>query len=111
MGGFWERMVQTVKRSLRKAIGRATLQYDELNTLLVEIETIVNCPPITFIDDDSEGLSYPLTPSHLINGRHLTSSPNASHFEIVSTNQSLTRIAKNQCHFLEQFVVGRKIIY
>jgi len=36
--GFWERMVQTVKQSLRKIIGQATLQFEELNTLLIEVE-------------------------------------------------------------------------
>ena len=41
-GGFWERMVQTVKCSLRKVVGRAILRFDELNTLLIEIESIIN---------------------------------------------------------------------
>jgi len=31
-------MVQSVKRSLRKSVGRSTLCFDQLNTLLVEIE-------------------------------------------------------------------------
>ena len=90
--------MKTVKRSLRKSIGRATLHFDELN-ILIEVESTVNCHPLTFVYDDTEGVSYPLTPSHLINGRRLTSSPSASHFEVISTNQSLTRRAKNQCHF------------
>ena len=91
--------MQTVKHSLRKSIGRATLRFDELNTILIEVESTVNCCPLTFVYDDTEGVSYPLTPSHLINGRRLTSFPSASHFEVISTNQSLTRRAKNQCHF------------
>ena len=101
-GGFWERMVQTVKRSLRKSIGRATLRFDELNTILIEVKSTVNCRPLTFVYDDTEGVSYPLTSSHLINGQRLTSSSSASHFEVISTNQSLTRRAKNQRHILEQ---------
>ena len=104
MRGFWERMVQMVKRSLRKVIGRATLQFDELNTLLIEVEAIVNCHPLTFVYDDSEGVSYPLTPSHLINSHRLASSPSASHFEVVSTNITLTRRAKRQRHLLAQFL-------
>ena len=39
-GGFWERMVQSVKRSLRKAIGSASLSFEELRTLLVEVESV-----------------------------------------------------------------------
>jgi len=110
-GGFWERMVQTVKRSLRKVIGRATLQVDELNTLLIEVEAIVNSRPLTFVYDDTEGVSYPLTPSHLINGRRLASSPSASHFEVVSTNITLTRRAKKQRHLLDQFLKHWKKSY
>ena len=103
-GEFWERMVQTVKRSLRKAVGRAVLRFDELNTLLIEIESIINGRPLTYIFDDSEGISYPLTPAHLLYGRRLVTSPSATHFEIISTNWSLTRRAKNQQYLLSQFV-------
>ena len=48
-GGFWERMIKTVKQSLKKAIGRTTLTYDELNTILIEVESIVNARPITYV--------------------------------------------------------------
>ena len=33
-GGFWERLIQSVKRPLRKVVGRANLTYDELQTLI-----------------------------------------------------------------------------
>jgi len=65
-GGFWERMVQTVKRSLRKAIGRAALRFDELNTRLIEIESVVNARPLTFVYVNCKGINYVLTPSHLL---------------------------------------------
>ena len=54
-GGFWERMVQTVKKCLRKAIGQATLTLVHLQTLLTEIEAIVNSRPLTYTYDDAEG--------------------------------------------------------
>ena len=41
-GGFWERVVQSVKRSLRKAIGSASLSFEEIRTLLVEVESVIN---------------------------------------------------------------------
>ena len=96
-------MVQTVKRSLRKVIGRAVLKFDELNTLLIEIESVINGRPLTYVYDDSEGISYALTPAHLLYGRRLVTSPSATQFEIMSTNKALTRRSKNQRFLLNQF--------
>ena len=104
VGRVWERMFQTVKRSLRKAIGRAVLRFDELNTLLIEIESVINSRPLTFVYSDSEGISYALTPAHLLYGRWLVTSPNASHFDVINTNESLTRRTRNQKYLLTQFV-------
>lgn len=101
-GGFWERMVKTVKQSLKKAVGRTTLTYDELNTILIEVESIVNARPMTYVYDDNESVSYPLTPSHLIYGRKITSTPNSSHFEVISTNNVLTRRARHHRNLLRQ---------
>ena len=63
-GGFWERMVQLVKRCLRKAVGRNTLTFDQLNTVLVEVEAIVNSRPLTYVYDDMEGVSYSIPFHH-----------------------------------------------
>ena len=46
-GGFWERMVRSVKRCLKKAIGCALLSFGELRTLLVEIGSTLNNRPLT----------------------------------------------------------------
>ena len=62
-GGFWERMVRTVKRVLKRVIGRSNLNYDELYTILTEVESIVNDRPITYVYDDVESISYALSPS------------------------------------------------
>ena len=102
-GGFWERLIRSIKRSLKKSIGRGTLNYEELNTILIEVEAIINSRPLTYVLDDQGGISDILTPSHLINGRRISTMPNDQHFEIVSTYQSLTKRAKHHKHLLTQF--------
>ena len=70
-GGFYERMIQTVKRSLRKTLRRNNASYDELMTILIEIEAVINCRPLCYLySDEAEEV---LTPSHLILGRRLLS--------------------------------------
>ena len=62
-----------------------------------------NCRPLTCVYDDQEGISFALTPSHLIYGWQITSTPNATHYEVMSTCVSLTRRMKYHQRLLEQF--------
>ena len=103
MGWFWERLVQSVKRCLKKTIGRASLTFDELVTIMVEIESTLNNRPLTYIYDDSEGINQPLTPADLIYGRRIATSPSDRQFEITSTARTLTRRAKYQFRVLSNF--------
>ena len=101
-GGFWERLVRSVKTPLKKVLGRATLNFEQLRTLIVEIESVINARPITYVYDDTNSISYPLTPSDLVYGRRVTLTPNSAHHEIISTHQSLTRRARHHKNLLQQ---------
>ena len=61
-GGLWERIIKTVKLSLRNAIGYGILNWDERNTVLIEVEAIVNVRPLTYVEEGEYGLNYSLTP-------------------------------------------------
>jgi len=102
-GGMWERLVRSTKRCLKKVIGRAMLTYNELYTLLVEVEGVINSRPLTYVSDDTDGIAYPLTPAQLVNGRNLNILPNEGHFEIISTYESLANRAKYHRRILSAF--------
>ena len=63
MGGFYERLIGTVKRALRKSIGRLSLNLIQLHTVLLEVEAMVNSRPLVYVSDEIEEI---LTPAHFL---------------------------------------------
>ena len=61
--------------------------------MLVEIESTLNNRSITYVYDNDEGVSFPLTPSCLKYRRRIATASNDSQFEIANTKQSLTQRA------------------
>ncbi|GBM48003.1 hypothetical protein AVEN_34339-1 [Araneus ventricosus] len=64
-GGFWERMVRSIKEILRKCLGKACVTYEEMLTLLSDCEATINGRPFTYLSEDPKELK-PLTPAHFI---------------------------------------------
>ena len=52
-------------------VGQAKLSADELLTVLLEVEMVLNSRPLTVVS--AEDVEEPLTPSHLIVGRRIMS--------------------------------------
>ena len=72
-GGHYERMVRSVKRCFRKVLGSASISFDELSTVICEVECILNSTPLSYISDEANGEI--LTLSHLLMGRRLLPLP------------------------------------
>ena len=68
-GGFYERLVRSVKLTSRKTLEKSFLSFEELQAILCEIEYLINCRSLVYTssDDVHEGL----TPFHLMYGRNL----------------------------------------
>ena len=49
VGRFWERLIQTVKKCPKKKVGKTSLDYNELNTVLIETESKINSRSLTYI--------------------------------------------------------------
>ena len=52
MGGYYEGLVGLVKQSLRKSIQKLHSTYEQLLTLVTEVEAIINTRPLTFDGGD-----------------------------------------------------------
>ena len=59
-----------MKLCLKKIIGKALLTFEELRTVIYEIECTLNSRPLTYVDEDFD--DNILTPNHLIYGVILT---------------------------------------
>ena len=68
-GGFWERIVGSVKRCIKKTVSKEQLTFSELQTILYEVENIFNNRPMCAVYD--EEFQDILTPNHLLYGRKL----------------------------------------
>ncbi|GIY52639.1 endonuclease [Caerostris darwini] len=59
---WWERLIRSVKSLLVRILGRSSVNFEELLTILYDVEASINSRPLTYISDDSDEL-IPLTPS------------------------------------------------
>ena len=102
-GGFWERLVACVKNCLKKTIGRASLRFDELQTILNEIELTLNSRPLVPIYDDTTEKA--ITPNHLLFGSSLNAINNETHPNICTKelNKRYTYLEKLLKHFWERW--------
>ncbi|KRX20472.1 hypothetical protein T07_8598 [Trichinella nelsoni] len=69
-GGYWERLVRSIKVALSKVLGRCHAKPDDLRTVLCEIEARINDRPLTIVSDRPDD-QLALTPAHFLIGREL----------------------------------------
>ncbi|XP_024869083.1 uncharacterized protein LOC112452877 [Temnothorax curvispinosus] len=98
-GGLWEAAVKSAKYHLSRIVGQAHLTFEEMTTVLCEIEAILNSRPLTQLSNDPNDLT-PLTPGHFLVGTPFNSIPSPDLTD-VSENR-LTRwqlVQQLQQHF------------
>ena len=75
-GGAWEREVRSVKTALKVVLKDQTVSETVLQTVLVEVEGILNAKPLGYVSSDIADPD-PITPSILLMGRYDASLPQA----------------------------------
>jgi hypothetical protein len=71
-GGLRERLIGITKTCIKKVLGKSLVSLETLQTLITEAECIINDRPLTHSSQDPLD-EEPLTPSHLLYGRRITS--------------------------------------
>ncbi|XP_052741090.1 uncharacterized protein LOC112045429 [Bicyclus anynana] len=102
-GGLWESAVKSVKNHLVKVLGNSTLTFEEMSTLLAQIEACLNSRPIGELNDHPDDL-MPLTPAHFLIGESTMLIPEPS-YENVKLNalDRWTLIQKMTQHFWQRW--------
>ena len=73
-GGLWEAAVKSMKHNLRRVMGNSILTYEEMTTILCQIEQVLNNRPLMVPTNNPDDI-FALTPSMLVNGSRLDAIP------------------------------------
>lgn len=82
-GGLWEAVVKSMKYHLVRVTFNNPLTFEEFNTLLVQVEGILNSRPLFAQSNDPQDLE-PLTTSHFLIGRPTSHLPDPDYSSIPS---------------------------
>ena len=103
-GGFYERLMKSIKQPLKKILGRSRMDADEMNTILKEIEAQINSRPLTTVYDDDapSGRNY-ITPACFLVGKRIMNIPLEPREKIKpkSDQKILNQILKQQNKYLD----------
>ncbi|CAG7724968.1 unnamed protein product [Allacma fusca] len=73
-GGLWEAGVKSTKYHLKRVLGEAFLSFEEMSTVLVQIEACLNSRPIGEMSSDPNDFEV-LTPGHFLAWKPLVALP------------------------------------
>ncbi|XP_034946420.1 uncharacterized protein [Chelonus insularis] len=90
-----ESVVKSLKFHLTRTVKESLFTFEEITTLLTQIEAILNSRPLEPISDDSEDIQA-LTPGHFLIGSAINTVPEPSTSEPAHSIQNRWRIIQRQ---------------
>lgn len=101
-GGLWEAGVKSIKFHLKRSLGNEILTFEEISTVLAQIEACLNSRPLCQMTEDIEDLNY-LTPGHFLIGESLICHPEENYLDF-----NMNRLTRWQlCSRLHQEIWSR----
>ena len=103
-GGLFERLVGSMKRVLRKVLKNNCFDYEELETIIVEVEGELNNRPLTY---DYDGVQAEmLTTSQLLDGHRMSTLPDegVAEEEFVDERRRMEFLTRKKLHFWNRWL-------
>ncbi|KRZ97647.1 hypothetical protein T08_3806 [Trichinella sp. T8] len=96
MGGYWERLIRSMKTSLKKVLQNSMLDDEEFRTIISEVEARINSRPLTYNPVNPNNPEV-LTPYNFLTGTHYVDIPEITkdEDEWVPKTQSTSQLMKS----------------
>jgi len=98
-GGKWEAAVKSTKHHLCRVIGETILTYEELSTIMAQIEAVLNSRPLCPMSEDADDYTA-LTPGHFLIGEAPIAVPEPTLIEVPTNRLSRWQLVQQK---VEQF--------
>ncbi|KAL3208929.1 hypothetical protein MRX96_038475 [Rhipicephalus microplus] len=95
-----QRVIRAIKEAFKRCLGRSSLRYNELLTVLVEVEVAVHCRPLTYLEGDISSTEA-LTQSHFLVGKRLVTLPTER--KILALNATMSDL-RRRAWYQEQLI-------
>ncbi|XP_055622675.1 uncharacterized protein LOC129766190 [Toxorhynchites rutilus septentrionalis] len=80
-GGLWEATVKVAKKHLLRQLGSTSLLYEDLVTILSQVESAINSTPLTPLSEDPNDFKA-ITPGHFLVGSQLQALPHPDMMDV-----------------------------
>ena len=106
MRGFYEMLVELVKRALRKTLHRTMLIQIYFQTVLTDVEATVNARALVYVSDDLES-NITLTPNHFLS---LNPKPGITELEYDKNNSDYNPFKSSADRLLQIWKKGQRLL-